>query len=149
MDLGEADHRDKVPFSSHHIKNSYSLQDLWLLLTLIMWLNHWLDSPYLRYFGLVGKPTWETWVRKIPWRRKGQPTPVFLPGESPWQRSLAGFSPYGSKELNRTERLSTVILWVLSRDFQLTPLPKGFWYFENIVFLGSYELEGTLLRRVA
>jgi len=33
------------------------------------------------------------WVRKIPWRRKWQPTPVFLPGESHGQRSLAGYSP--------------------------------------------------------
>ena len=30
------------------------------------------------------------WVGKIPWRRAWQPTPVFLPGESPGQRSLAG-----------------------------------------------------------
>ena len=35
------------------------------------------------------------WVRKIPWRRKWQPTPVFLPGESHGQRSLAGYSPWG------------------------------------------------------
>ena len=33
------------------------------------------------------------WVGKIPWRRKWQPTPVFLPGESHGQRSLAGYSP--------------------------------------------------------
>ena len=33
------------------------------------------------------------WVRKIPWRRKWQPTLVFLPGESRGQRSLAGYSP--------------------------------------------------------
>ena len=33
------------------------------------------------------------WVGKIPWRRKWQPTPVFLPGESHGQRSLVGFSP--------------------------------------------------------
>jgi len=33
------------------------------------------------------------WVRKIPWRRKWQPTPIFLPGESHGQRSLVGFSP--------------------------------------------------------
>ena len=33
------------------------------------------------------------WVRKIPWRRAWQPTPVFLPGESHGQRSLAGYSP--------------------------------------------------------
>ena len=33
------------------------------------------------------------WVRKIPWRRKWQPNPVFLPGESHGQRSLVGYSP--------------------------------------------------------
>ena len=38
------------------------------------------------------------WVRKIPWRRKWQPTPVFLPGKSNGQRSLAGYSPWGCKE---------------------------------------------------
>ena len=36
------------------------------------------------------------WVRKTPWRRKWQPTPVFLPGKSHGQRSLAGNSPWGS-----------------------------------------------------
>ena len=38
------------------------------------------------------------WVRKISWKRSRQPTPVFLPGESRGQRSLAGYSPGGSKE---------------------------------------------------
>ena len=38
------------------------------------------------------------WVRKSPWRRAWQPTPVFLPGESQGQRSLAGCSPWGQKE---------------------------------------------------
>ena len=37
------------------------------------------------------------WVRKIPWRRAWQPTPVFLPEESLGQRSLAGCSPWGRK----------------------------------------------------
>uniref|UniRef100_A0A452F3B8 T-complex 11 n=2 Tax=Capra hircus TaxID=9925 RepID=A0A452F3B8_CAPHI len=37
------------------------------------------------------------WVRKIPWRRKWQPTPVFLPGKSHRQRSMAGYSPRGHK----------------------------------------------------
>ena len=36
----------------------------------------------------------EPWVRKIPWKRKWQPTPVFLPGESYGQRSLAAYSPW-------------------------------------------------------
>ena len=37
------------------------------------------------------------WVSKIPWKRKWQPTPVFLPGKSHGQRSLAGYSPCGYK----------------------------------------------------
>ena len=52
----------------------------------------------------------ETWVRFLgledPWRRAWQPTPVFLPGESHGQRSLVGYSPWGHKELNMTERIS-------------------------------------------
>ena len=46
------------------------------------------------------------WVRKILWRRKWQPTPIFLPGESHGQRSLMGYSPRGPKESDTTERLS-------------------------------------------
>ena len=42
---------------------------------------------------------------KIPWRRKWQPTLVFLPGESHGQRSLVGYSPWGSKELGMTEHM--------------------------------------------
>ena len=40
---------------------------------------------------------------RIPWRRKCQPPPVFLPGESHGQRSLVGYSPWGHKELDTTE----------------------------------------------
>ena len=43
------------------------------------------------------------WVGKIPWRRKWQPTPVFLPGESHGQRSLVGYDPQGHKESGTTE----------------------------------------------
>ena len=39
----------------------------------------------------------DPWVGKIPWRRKWQPTPVLLPGESHGQRSLAGYSPRGHR----------------------------------------------------
>ena len=42
------------------------------------------------------------WVGKIPWTRAWQPTPVFLPGESHGQRSLAGYGPWGCKELDMT-----------------------------------------------
>ena len=53
----------------------------------------------------------ETLVRFLgqedPWRRKWLPTPVFLPGESHGQRSLAGYSPWGRKQSNTNERLTT------------------------------------------
>ena len=44
-------------------------------------------------------------MRKIPWRRAWQCTPVFLPGESHRQRSLVGYSPQGCRESDTTERL--------------------------------------------
>ena len=43
------------------------------------------------------------WVWKIPWKRKWQSTPVFLSGKSHGQRSPAGYSPWGHKELDTTE----------------------------------------------
>ena len=42
-------------------------------------------------------------VRKIPWRKEWLLTPVFLPGEFHGQWSLAGYSPWGPKELDMTE----------------------------------------------
>ena len=49
----------------------------------------------------VGNPL----VGKMPWRREGLPTPVFLPGESHGQRSLEGHRPRGPRESDTTERL--------------------------------------------
>ena len=48
----------------------------------------------------------DPWVRKIPWRRKWQPTPVFLLREFHGQRVLVGYSPWGCKESDTTEQLS-------------------------------------------
>ena len=38
------------------------------------------------------------WIGKIPWKRKWQPIPVFLPGKSHVQRGLASYSPYGVRD---------------------------------------------------
>ena len=46
------------------------------------------------------------WVGKMPWRRKWQSIPIFMPGKSQRQRNLAGCSPWSHKELNMTEQLS-------------------------------------------
>ena len=51
------------------------------------------------------RPGFNSWVRKISWRRKWHPTPVALPGKSHGRRSLVGYSPWGHKESDTTERL--------------------------------------------
>ena len=55
------------------------------------------------------RPGFDPWVRKIPWRRKWQPTPVFLPGEPHGRRSLVGYSPQDRKESDTTELLHFTI----------------------------------------
>ena len=58
---------------------------------------HWPKLPWwLRGKSVCpqcGRPGFDPWVRKTPWRRKWQPTPVFLPKKSHGQRSLMGYSP--------------------------------------------------------
>ena len=49
------------------------------------------------------------WVGKSPWRRKWQPTPVFLPGKSHGQRNLEGYSPWGCKDSDTIEHTDTHI----------------------------------------
>ena len=66
-----------------------------------------------------------SWVGKIPWRRKWQPTPVLLPGKFHGQRSLVGYSPLGRKESDMTERLHFHFHGYLS-----APSP----FVENIIF---------------
>ena len=48
----------------------------------------------------------ETRGQNIPWRRKRLPTPVFWPGEFRGQRSLAGYTPWGRKQLEATEQIA-------------------------------------------
>ena len=55
----------------------------------------------------------DPWVRKIPWRRKWQPIPGFLPGKSYGKRSLAGYSPWGHKRIRHSlaTKQQQRILW--------------------------------------
>jgi len=68
-------------------------------------------------------------IRKIPWRRKQQPTPVFLLRESHGQRSLAGYSPWACKESDTTEhaikhKQKSKLLWLRWKSRNISfPLP--------------------------
>ena len=95
------------------------LQGLTWRLGEVQWLNHchmagggeaWVFQPLVKWLGCYSTLTLSykssrLWVRKIPWRRKWQPTPVFLLGKSHGWRSLMGYRPWGCKELDMTERL--------------------------------------------
>ena len=67
-------------------------------------LPRWLNSK--ESTCLCRRREFDPWVGKILWRRKRQPTPVFLSGQSHGQRSLAGYSPWGSGELDTNEQLT-------------------------------------------
>ena len=58
----------------------------------------------------------DPWVRNIPWRKEWQPTPVFLPGEFHGQRNLAGYSLWGCKESDMTERLTHTPFDIIAED---------------------------------
>ena len=72
----------------------------------------------------AGDPGLIPGLGKIPWRRKWQPTPVLLPGKFHGQRSLVGYSPWGRKELDKTEQLHfhfqlySLIIYTLSKNVE-------------------------------
>ena len=56
------------------------------------------------------RPGFDPWVRKIPLRRKWEPSPVFLPEKSHGQKSPVGYSPQGLKELGMTAHTHVILL---------------------------------------
>ena len=92
------------------------------------------------------------WLGKIPWNRKWQPTPVFLPGKFHGQRSLVGYSLWDRKESDRTEHalthtpLFTLMHW--RSKWQPTPvfLPgesQGWGILVGCCLWGRTELDTT------
>ena len=90
--------------------------------------THTHTHTYLERASLVAQmeknlpAVFNPWVGKISWRRKWQPTPVFLPGEFHGHRSLVGYSKWGRKELDMTERLThTHTLWKQDSPAEISP----------------------------
>ena len=91
-------------------------------------LKHLPPMRETRVQSLGSIPGFNPWVGKIPWRRKWQPTPVFLPGDS----SLVGCSTHGRKESDTTE-------WL---HFHFThghgcPFPHWLWAWPNDLLCGA------------
>ena len=64
------------------------------------------DKEFTCQCGKCKRQSFNPWVRKIPWRRKWQPTPVFLPGESHGQRTRRT-TVHGVTELDTSEHLNS------------------------------------------
>ena len=78
-------------------------------ISIISYPNNQVAKNNLSYGSVVKNPpsnARDPWVRKIPWRRKWQPTPVFLPEKSHGQRNVVGYSPWSCKESDTTEQLN-------------------------------------------
>ena len=117
----------------HLANNSYSIQ-----------VNHygWNNCTHINYNiyiivfpgGASGKESachcrrhkrrqFNHWVRKIPWRRKWQPTPAFLPGESLGLRSLLGYSPWGHKRVRHdlaAKQQKYIVLFLFSLTLKVS-----------------------------
>ena len=132
----------KVPLGENAQKDSKKLQKVYEIQKQYLWGTASIYEPCINdhYWGFeIGKLCFNLyakyllfksvfWVRKIPWWRKWQSTPVFLPGESHGWGSLVGYSPQGRKESGTTERLHFT-----SSD----------WARVNVNILGISELKWT------
>ena len=84
-----------------HLKHNFFNKDivvsqLYLTSLMAQWQRLCLQHRRRRRQGF------DLWIRKVPWGRKWQPTPVCLPGGSHGQRSLTGYSSWGHKESDTT-----------------------------------------------
>ena len=91
----------------------------------------------------------DPWVGKIPWRRKGQPTPVFLPGKFHRQRSLGDYSSCNSKESDTTEQAhaqySAVLLSMTMTELYINSIVRNETYLFFFFFWSSFFFLLTIL----
>ena len=91
---------------------SFTEYMLYNMLHVIVRLPWWLSGKESAY--QCRRHSFDPWVRQILCRRKWQPTPVFLPGKSHEQRSLAGYITWYRKRVKRN--------WVTKQQQQKSPL---------------------------
>ena len=70
------------------------------------YINQYMVAQIMKNLPAMQETGFDSGVWMIPCRRAWQPAPVFLPGESHGQRSLAGYGPRGRRELDTTEGLT-------------------------------------------
>ena len=91
------------------------------------------------------------WIGKIPWRKKWQPTPIFLFGKFHGQRSLVGYSSWDPKESDTTEQLHFILSGVISPLFSSSILgtyQPGEFLFQCPIFLPFHTVHRVLKARI-
>ena len=94
-------HRDTFPLSL--MRNWYRRREAKLILETDQFFTYmgfptWLSSKESAcQYSRHRRHEFSPWIKKIPWRRQCQPTPVFLPGKSHGQRGLVGYRAWGHK----------------------------------------------------
>ena len=82
-----------------------------------------------------GRPGFDPWVGKVPWRRKWQSTPVLLPGKAHGQRRLVGYSPWGLKKWDITKRVHFHLI-----TFAMALSPSTVSFISEIIFFFNISL---------
>ena len=63
-----------------------------------------------------GRSGLDPWIGRIPWRRAWQPTPVFLPGESPWTEELGGLQSMGLQKVGHDRATKHIALSLIIHE---------------------------------
>ena len=92
------------------------ISELLIRVTILLGLPRWLSGK--ESICQCRRPDFDPWVKKIPWRREWQPTPVSLFGKSRGQRRLEGCSPWGCKRVGHD---------LVAKDFLLSILMPSQW----------------------
>ena len=101
----------------------------------------WFASSVVKHPPAMQRCGFTPWVGKIPWRRKWQPTPIFLPGKFHGQKCLAGYSPWGGRRVGQDLVTKQSILLLL--PVLLVPNSMS-WSFSFCVF--CFIVLGLMLR---
>ena len=89
----------------------------------------WRDGSVVKTLPANAGDRFSPWVGKIPWRRKGQPTPVFLPGESPWIEEPVRLQSLGSQSWTRLSMHIPLFLKAIKTSYM-----KPTWWDISLVY---------------
>ena len=101
----------------------------------------WLKQQSIRL--QCARPRFDPWVRKIPWRRKRQPTTVLLPGKFHGRKSLGDYSLWGREESDTTERLYFSSLHSKSIGIRQWYFPRSLQCFKQSIAYKNHSRIGS------